>query len=694
MHTRASNSELVEPLPEPKHIVNRRLRRRNRRVPFDQRNNPPQHPRVVYPLILDINYFCHFLITLQNLYPMDDEPMWAADHVVALTNGSAITIPETANKFAIKEIRAFSQHENESLTDAWLRMKEMLRNCHSHNLSKGNIIKIFYHGLNEITQEVLNAAAGGIFLYKTPNQAYQLLEVKVLLKLDWAKNQKTKLYLKKIAAFAAEGSSNSDTDKIMSRMDAMTMKMDAQYKDFQSLSKQSNLDDDDIPMSCEEEAKFMQTFRLIMEYLEKISKKARIMELKRRHLKITVLTSNTPYPSRKIRQNLKTKFNRQAASIVVDLLVLFQSNTQNKPRVYVVSDDMLGKDCDALLDGDAIYSMPSRHAFRIMVMLSVTSKGAVGQYFSIRLKKSVKGFMAQISPSLNKGVWAGLEVDKAKIDVILKLPPPDNIKEFDIEIKDKKGIENVDVDHLSQIENDKTSDDSEVDDNFPRETLMEINTRDEPWFADFANYLVACQKTGNILKRDEMPLTNIQVCEIFNIWGIDFMRPFLKSHKFEYILVAVDHVSKWAGAQALPTNDGRVVITFLKKLFCHFRMPKALISNQGTHFCNKIMEKTMKRYGVSHCFSTSYHPQTSGQVENTKLSPQRILKDCLKTILIFVKKTDVALWAFLTAYKTPTGTTPYKIVYGKNYHLSFEIEHRAYWALKNCNPDLIVAGEK
>ncbi|GKG43975.1 reverse transcriptase domain-containing protein, partial [Tanacetum coccineum] len=60
------------------------------------------------------------------------------------------------------EIRSFSQHENKSLTDAGLRMKEMLRNCHGHNLSKGNIIKIFYHGLNEITQEVLNSAAGGI----------------------------------------------------------------------------------------------------------------------------------------------------------------------------------------------------------------------------------------------------------------------------------------------------------------------------------------------------------------------------------------------------------------------------------------------------------------------------------------------------------------------------------------------------
>ncbi|GJX31660.1 reverse transcriptase domain-containing protein [Tanacetum coccineum] len=195
------------------------------------------------------------------------------------------------------------------------------------------------------------------------------------------------------------------------------------------------------------------------------------------------------------------------------------------------------------------------------------------------------------------------------------------LQEFDIEIKDRKGIENVAAGHLSRIENDETSDDSEVDDNFPGETLMEININ-EPCFADFANYPVgtlslqsghygpnrtakkvldsgfywpiiikeahtlvllceACQKTGNISKRNEMPLNNIQVCEIFDIWCIDIMGPFPKSYKFEYILVAVDYVSKWAEAQSLPTNDARVVVAFLKKLFFRFRMPKALISDRG-----------------------------------------------------------------------------------------------------------------
>ncbi|GKA35997.1 reverse transcriptase domain-containing protein [Tanacetum coccineum] len=107
------------------------------------------------------------------------------------------------------------------------------------------------------------------------------------------------------------------------------------------------------------------------------------------------------------------------------------------------------------------------------------------------------------------------------------------------------------------------------------------------------------------------------------------------------------------------------------------------------------MEKTMKRYGVNHRFSTSYHPQTSGHVENTNRALKRILEKTVKdNLAIWSRKLDDALWAFSTAYKTPTGTTPYKLIYGKNCYLPFKIEHHAYWALKNCNPDLIPAGEK
>ncbi|GJY55108.1 reverse transcriptase domain-containing protein [Tanacetum coccineum] len=203
------------------------------------------------------------------------------------------------------------------------------------------------------------------------------------------------------------------------------------------------------------------------------------------------------------------------------------------------------------------------------------------------------------------------------------------------------------------------------------------------------------QRSSSISRRDEMPLNNIQVSEIFDIWGIDFMGPFLKSHKFEYILVAIDYVSKWAEAEALPTNEARVVVNFLKKLFSHFGTPKALISDRGTHFYNRQMEKILKKYGVHHRIATTYHPQTSGQVENTNRALKRILEKTVKdNPSVWSRKLDDALWAFRTAYKTPIGTTPYRLLYGKTCHLPFEIEHRAYWALRSCNPDLKVAGEK
>ncbi|GJU55083.1 reverse transcriptase domain-containing protein [Tanacetum coccineum] len=125
----------------------------------------------------------------------------------------------------------------------------------------------------------------------------------------------------------------------------------------------------------------------------------------------------------------------------------------------------------------------------------------------------------------------------------------------------------------------------------------------------------ACQRQGKISQRDEMPQNAIQVCEIFDVWGIDFMGPFPSSRGNKYILVAVDYLSKWVEAKALPTNDARVVVKFLKSLFARFGTPRAIISDRGTHFCNDQFAKVMLKYGVTHRLSTAYHPQTSGQVE-------------------------------------------------------------------------------
>ncbi|GJT04863.1 reverse transcriptase domain-containing protein [Tanacetum coccineum] len=117
-----------------------------------------------------------------------------------------------------------------------------------------------------------------------------------------------------------------------------------------------------------------------------------------------------------------------------------------------------------------------------------------------------------------------------------------------------------------------------------------------------------CQRQGKISQKDEMPKNAIQVCEIFDIWGIDFIGPFPSSRGNKYILMAVDYLSKWVEAKALPTNDARVIVNFLKSLFARFGTPRVIISDRGTHFCNDQFAQVMLKYGVTHHLSTAYHP--------------------------------------------------------------------------------------
>ncbi|GJV83764.1 hypothetical protein Tco_1523662 [Tanacetum coccineum] len=119
----------------------------------------------------------------------------------------------------------------QALPDAWLRMKDLLRSCHGHGLGRGSIIQIFYHGFDEVTQDILDA--GGIFLYKTPNEAHQLLEGRVLLKLDWSKDMKAKP-IHKTVAFAE---SRNDS-KLMENMEALTTKIDSRFKEIKGEMKE------------------------------------------------------------------------------------------------------------------------------------------------------------------------------------------------------------------------------------------------------------------------------------------------------------------------------------------------------------------------------------------------------------------------------------------------------------------------
>nr|GEV22916.1 reverse transcriptase domain-containing protein [Tanacetum cinerariifolium] len=305
------------------------------------------------------------------------------------------------------------------------------------------------------------------------------------------------------------------------------------------------------------------------------------------------------------------------------------------------------------------------------------------------------------------------------------------LQEFDIIIHDKKGSENLTADHLSRLENphEDVFENKDINENFPLETLGSISREkaidilkachEGPTGGHHGANLIAkkvfdagffwptiyqdahamikscntCQRQGKISQKDKIPQNAIQVCEIFDVRGIDFMGPFPSSRGNRYILVAVDYLSKWVEAKALPTIDARVVVKFLKSLFRSI-WPRAIISDRGTHFCNDQFAKVMTKYGVTHRLATAYHPQTSGQVEVSNRGLKRILERTVgKNRASWLDKLDDALWAFCTAFKTPIGCTPYKLLYGKSCHLPIELKHKAYWALKHANFDLKTAGD-
>ena len=143
---------------------------------------------------------------------------------------------------------------------------------------------------------------------------------------------------------------------------------------------------------------------------------------------------------------------------------------------------------------------------------------------------------------------------------------------------------------------------------------------------EFIQRCQKCQLQGGITAHNAMPLHyNLQL-EIFDVWGIDFMWPFQKSNDSEYILIAIDYVSKWVEALPYRAADARhAKKMFHEAIFPRFRTPWMVISDGGSHFIDKTFRAFLKELGTNHNIATPYHPQTGGQAETSNKHIKNIL---------------------------------------------------------------------
>lgn len=130
-----------------------------------------------------------------------------------------------------------------------------------------------------------------------------------------------------------------------------------------------------------------------------------------------------------------------------------------------------------------------------------------------------------------------------------------------------------------------------------------------------------------------MPLQNIIKVEVFDCWGIDFVRPLPSSYSNEYIPVVMDYVSKWVEIVATQKNDSKTIIQFLKKnIFSCFGVPRVPIKDGGSHLCNVQLQKVLVHYNVRHRVASPYNPQTNGQAKVLKRKLKKILEKIVASL--------------------------------------------------------------
>nr|GEU99231.1 reverse transcriptase domain-containing protein [Tanacetum cinerariifolium] len=547
------------------------------------------------------------------------------------------------------EISRFTQRFKETFGEAWEQFKEMLRACPHHGFTELAQIDTFYNGLNDNDQDSLNATAGGNLLSKTTREALQIIENKS--KVRYSRNKPN---VSRMNTTSKENSSKSD-DRIDKLADQISTLVDIFAKKIVTPALVKAVEEYCVTCSA----------MLLKKLPKKLGDPGKFLIPSDRSLTRPKGVAKDVFVK-------VGKFHFSTDFVVVD----FEAD----PRVPLILGRSFLRTGRGLIDvyGEEITLQVNDEA--VTFNLNQTTRYS-STYDDLSVNRININDVARedpwVSPIHCVPKKGGITVVENENNELIPTRPMTHLLEKETPFLFSKDC----IDAFETLKKKLTEAPILVvpDWNIPFELMCDASNfaigavlgqrKTNMVYTDHSalKYLLSKQDAKS---RDEMPQNIIQVCEIFDVWGIDFMGPFPCSRGNRYILVAVDYLSKWVEAKALLTNDARVVVKFLKSLFARFRTSRAIISDRGTHFCNDKFAKVMSKYGVTHRLSTAYHPQTSGQVEVSNRGLKRILERTIReNQASWSEKLDDALWDFTTAYKTPIGCTPYnarlKIFSGK-----------------------------